>query len=92
VTLEFIGQIEFRVLICTKDEAPTLMDTFIEKTIRYTDIPGISRMMKGYSSRAVYDKMDGCLVEKKSILFHRSSSYSMGRQRLFLILLKWGQA
>ena len=49
-------------------------------------------MMKEYSSRAVSDKMDVCFVEKKSILLHRSSSYEMGGQRLFLILLKWGRA
>jgi hypothetical protein len=62
------------------------------KTIPYTDIPGISGMMKDYSSRAVSDKMDVCLVEKKLILLHRSSSYEMAEQRLFLNLLKWGRA
>jgi hypothetical protein len=54
---EFIGQIGIRVLIGTEDEATTIMDAFIKKTIP-TDIFGISRMMKGYSSRAVSDKMD----------------------------------
>ena len=28
---EFIGQIRFRVFICTEDEATTIMDVFIEK-------------------------------------------------------------
>jgi hypothetical protein len=64
----------------------------LKKTIPYTDIPRISGMMKEYSSRAVSDKMDVCLVEKKLILLHRSSSYEMGEQRLFLNLLKWGRA
>jgi len=49
-------------------------------------------MMKEYSSGAVSDKMDVCLVEKKLILLHRSSSFEMAKQRLFLNLLKWGRA
>jgi len=36
--------------------------------------------------------MDVCLVEKKLILLHRSSSDEMAEQRLFLNLLKWGRA
>jgi hypothetical protein len=36
--------------------------------------------------------MDVCLVKKKVILLHRSSSYEMGEQRLFLNMLKWGWA
>ena len=47
-------------------------------------------MVKKYSSGAVSDKMEVCLVEKKLILFHRSSSFEMEKQRLFLNLLKWG--
>jgi len=64
----------------------------LKKTIPYTDIPRISGMMKEYSSRAVSDKMDVCLVEKKLILLHRSSSFEMAKQRLFLNLIKWGRA
>jgi hypothetical protein len=64
----------------------------LKKTIPYTDIPEISRMMKGCSSRAISDRIDVCLVEKMLILLHRSSSYEMAKQRLFLNLLKWGRA
>jgi hypothetical protein len=62
------------------------------KTIPYADMPGISRMMKECSYRAVSDKMDVGVVEKKKILRHRSSSYEMDGQRLFLIFLKWRRA
>jgi hypothetical protein len=44
------------------------------KTIPYADMPGISRMMKEYSCRAVSDTMDVSVVEKKKILRHHSSS------------------
>jgi hypothetical protein len=64
----------------------------LKKTIPYTDIPKISRGMKDYASMAISDKMAVCLVEKKLILFHRSSSFEMAKQRLFLILLKWRRA
>jgi len=50
------------------------------------------QMMKECSLGAISDKMDVCLVHKKLILLHPSSSYEMGKQRLFLILLKLGQA
>ena len=64
----------------------------LEKPSQYTDIPRISGMMKEYSSRAVFDKMELCFVEKKLLLLHRSSSYEMAEQRLSLNLLKWGWA
>jgi hypothetical protein len=43
---------------------PRLWILSSKKTILYTDIPGISRMMKGYSSRAVSDRMDAGFIEK----------------------------
>jgi hypothetical protein len=64
----------------------------LKKTIPYPDIPKISRMMKEYSSRAVFDKMDVFLVKKKLIFSHRFSSFEIARQRLFVNLLKWGRA
>ena len=47
--------------------------------------------MKECSLGAVFEKMDVC-VEKHMILLDRSSSYEMAEQRLFLILLEFGQA
>jgi hypothetical protein len=49
------------------------------------------QMMKECSLGEVSDKMDVC-VEKHLILLDHSSSYEMAEQRLFLILLKLGQA
>jgi hypothetical protein len=50
----------------------------LKKTIPYTDTPKISKMMKECSCRAVSDKMNMGVVEKKKILRHRSLSYKNG--------------